>query len=287
MKYPDFQDNIKRICTVFFLIVIIVVCIDVVGGLVLSLAFGDAYHPLERFKLLALILVVSTMVTAIYEAIYLYVQLGKTIREEEQAKQVLVQAELDALRNQAQPHFLFNSFNTLRDIIDQNPKEDAREFVDKLSSVYRFILESGNEHLTVLRDELKFAKSYIHIQSERFGNNLRVNWNVPDSVLDRMVVPMSLQLLLENAIKHNVISRTKPLVIDIKIDNDRLIVENIIQLKTTKLPSTKLGLENIKKRYTLISKKDIEVKNCDGRFIVSLPLLKPSDQKINYAVIDY
>ncbi len=287
IKFPRFQDNIKRICLVFLLIIVVVIFIDISGGYAFSLVFGDNYHPLERSKVLALILVITIMTTAIYEAIYLYVQLGKTIREEEQAKQVLVQAELDALRNQAQPHFLFNSLNTLRDIIDYNTKEDAREFVDKLSNVYRFILESGNVHLTPLRNELKFAKSYIHIQSERFGDNLHVKWRIPDAVLDKMVVPMSIQLLLENAIKHNVISKARPLAINVTYEHDLLTIENNIQPKTTTLPSTKLGLKNIEKRYSLISNKAIYIKQDEGKFIVSLPILKPSDQKENYAVTDY
>ena len=156
------------------------------------------------------------LTAAIYEAIYFYVRLKKSIREEEQSKQVLIQVELDGLRNQAQPHFFFNTLNTLRDIIDQNSKEDAKEFVDKLSDIYRYLLEAGNANLIPLKKELRFSKAYIYIQSERFGNNLKLNWDIPEAALDAMVVPMSLQLLLENAIKHNTISKSKPLLIQME-----------------------------------------------------------------------
>ena len=92
----------------------------------------------------------------------------------------------------------------MRDIIDQNTKEEAKKFVDNISDVYRFILESGDANLIALRDEIKFSQSYMHIQSERFGGNLKVEWNISQDALNQLIVPMSLQLLLENAIKHNV-----------------------------------------------------------------------------------
>ncbi len=282
-EYPNFEDDAKRIVLFFIAIVSTVILVDFVGGKFLAFIFGENFNHSTRFKILLPIILISTMTMAIYEAIYYYVRLKKSIREEEQAKQVIVQAQLDTLRNQAQPHFLFNTLNTLRDIIDQNSKEDAKQFVDKLSDVYRFILESGNANLTPLRDELKFAKAYIHIQSERFGDNLRLNWNISEIHLDSMIVPMSLQLLLENAIKHNVISKSKPLIINVTTKDNCLIVENKIQPKSTQTPSTKVGLKNIEKRYTLISNTSIKIKNDNQLFIVSLPLLKSSDKKKNYA----
>ena len=227
------------------------------------------------------------MTMAIYEAIYYNIRLQKSIRQEERSKQAIVQAQLDVLRNQAQPHFFFNTLNTLRDIIDQNPKEDAKEFVDKLSDMYRFLLEAGNANLISVRDELKFSKAYIHIQSERFGSNMIVNWNIPETSLDLMIVPMSLQLLLENAIKHNIISKAKPLRIDIVVKENKLTVENKIQPKSTQLPSTKLGLANIQKRYALISDTSIKINNDGNRFIVTLPLITLSEQMISHENSNY
>ena len=217
------------------------------------------------------------MILAIYEAIYYNVRLKKSIREEEQTKQVMIQAQLDTLRNQAQPHFLFNSLNTLRDIIDQDSKHDAKAFVDNLSKVYRFILESGSTNLISLREELKFAKAYMHIQSERFGDNLSVDWQIPENQLSAMIVPMSLQLLIENAIKHNVISKAKPLNIAIEAKDDVLVVSNPIQPKSTQIPSTKIGLKNIEKRYQLISKIKPEIYTDNDYFTVELPLLNATD----------
>lgn len=278
-KFPSFQDTIKRIIIVFVFVMVSVPLIDYLGSLLIS-SFFDNYHYnlFDRFKVLLPIIIISVMVQAIYEAIYYHAMLKKIIREEEQAKQMMVQMQLDALRNQAQPHFFFNTLNTLRDIIDQNSKEDAKEFVDKLSNIYRFILESGNSNLISLRDELKFAHAYIHIQSERFGDNLQVQWDLPEVFLEDMIVPMSMQLLLENAIKHNVVSRSKPLLVNVSIKDNHVVVENKMQAKSTQLPSTKVGLKNIEKRYALISNQRIEVKNDGHLFTVALPLLKLSDQ---------
>ena len=278
-KFPNVEDVGKRAFFLFITIVATVCVIDILGGIILGYFFKDDYHFTERFQVLLPIIIISIMVMAIYEAIYFYMQLKRSIREEEQAKQIVTMAQLDALRNQAQPHFFFNSLNTLRDIIDQNSKEEATQFVDKLSDVYRFILDAGKANTIPLRDELKFAKAYIHIQKERFGSNLQVHWQLPETLLDHLVVPMSLQLLLENAIKHNVISRSKPLHVEVKIQDEHIVVGNAIQAKSTQLPSTKLGLINIEKRYALISQKRPIVQNNGKEFIVSLPLLKPSDIK--------
>ncbi|MCH2196907.1 histidine kinase [Kordia sp.] len=278
-KLPNLEQVGKRALILFLTIIISVTTIDALGGSIVAHILDENYYFTERFHVLLPIIIISTMVMAIYEAIFFYTQLKQSIREEEQAKQIVVLAQLDALRNQAQPHFFFNSLNTLRDIIDQNSKEDAKQFVDKLSDVYRYILDAGDANVITLRDELKFAKAYIHVQKERFGPNLKLNWELPEAALDRMIVPMSLQLLLENAIKHNVISRSKPLTVTISIEDDYLVVHNKIQPKSTQLPSTKLGLINIEKRHALISKKLPKIQNDTKEFIAKMPLLDSSDLK--------
>lgn len=276
-RYPSLKDSVKRLTFLFLGILTTVVVVDFIGvSLVSTFSENISYNFPERTRSLVIVILLTIMTMAIYEAVYFFVLLKKSIREEEQAKQAIIQAQLDTLRNQAQPHFFFNTLNTLRDIIDQSPKEDAKQFVDKLSDIYRFLLESGNTNLISLKDELKFVKAYIHIQSERFGENLKLNWNIPEALPGIMIVPMSLQLLLENAIKHNVISRAKPLEVNINIKDDYIIVDNKIQKKSTQLPSTKVGLKNIEKRYTLISNRSVQIANDGSKFSVSLPLLKDS-----------
>ena len=286
-KYPDLDDDVKRLSLLFLAIIGTVILVDFAGNRLLAYIFGERYRSISPSTVLVPIIIISTMTMAIYEAIYYNIRLKKSIREEEQTKRAIVQAQLDTLSNQAQPHFLFNSLNTLRDIIDQNTKEDAKNFVDKLSDVYRFILDSGNDHLILLQDELKFAQSYVHIQSERFGDNLQLNWDVPKAALNMLIAPMSLQLLLENAIKHNIISRAKPLKIDVRVVDEHLIVKNKIQARSTQLPSTKLGLKNIKKRYKLISELPVKIKNDSSEFSVSIPLLRMLNQNNNATGINY
>ncbi|UZO80504.1 histidine kinase [Aquimarina sp. ERC-38] len=213
------------------------------------------------------------MVQGIYEVIYYHVRLKEYIRKEEQVKQFRIQAQLDTLRNQSQPHFLFNTLNTLRDIIDQESKETTKKFVDQLSEIYRFILESKHQDLVSLSEELKFAKAYLHIQQERFGDNLQVVWQIAQSGNNHKIVPMSIQLLIENVIKHNIISKSKPLQIRIEMATEQLIVSNTLQPKSSIVPSTKKGLENICKRYQLIAKRLPSIKQTEDQFIVSLPLL--------------
>lgn len=164
-KYPELKDSFQRIAFLFLAVVTTVFVVDFIGVHLFSLLLENvSYDFEERSKSLVFIIFLTVMIMAIYEAIYFYVRLKKSIIEEEQSKQAIIQSQLDALRNQAQPHFFFNTLNTLRDIIDQNSKEEAKEFVDKLSEMYRFLLEAGNANLISLRDELRFSKAYIYIQ---------------------------------------------------------------------------------------------------------------------------
>lgn len=281
-KFPEFKDSLKRILWLLFTITASILLVDQLGQAFLSYVIGDSYNHGLRSVILIPVFLISIMITAIYEAIYYYNRLKQSVQEEEQAKQVLIQSQLDALRNQAQPHFLFNSLNTLRDIIDHDSKEDAKLFVNKLSDVYKFILESGNANLIPLRSELKFAKAYIHIQQERFGSNLKLDWQIDDVSFETMIAPMSLQLLLENAIKHNVASRSNPLEIIVKTTGLKLQVENKLQPKSTKLASTKIGLKNIQKRYSLLSDKLIEIEKTEEKFMVTIPLLESSTKTQTY-----
>jgi len=281
-RYPGLKDNKKRIPLFFLSIVLTVGTVDFLGNMTLGFIFGTTYnHPL-RSRIILPIILISTMTMAIYEAVYYYIRLKQSIREEEEAKRAIVQAQFDTLRNQAQPHFFFNTLNTLRDIIDQNTKEEAMEFVNRLSEVYRFILESGNSNLIELNEELKFARAYIHIQKERFGENLRLEWNIKESAKSLLVIPMSLQLLLENAVKHNVISKSKSLHVEVTTENGHLMVRNRIQPKSTQMPTTKLGLKNIERRYGLISDKQVLIHKEKDYFTVKLPLLTATDQKHAY-----
>ena len=229
---------------------------------------------------------ISFSIIACYEAIYYYAQLKDSISEKEEAKQAHIRSELQGLRNQVNPHFLFNSLNTLMHIVGEDPKL-ARRFLQRLSKVYRYILESRNEPLIPLKEELEFIRSYIFLQEERFRGNLQVDMNVDELFYPYQIVPLSLQILFENAIKHNIISKQNPLHIDVYINEDlQLVVSNNLQRKNQVIHSTQVGLENISKRYRYFTDKEIDIHEDGSAFTVAIPLIHPN-KSAAYASADH
>ncbi len=212
-------------------------------------------------------------ILTIYEAMYLYHQNRKLLIAQEKQKREHIKSELQGLRNQVNPHFLFNSMNTLMNIIPED-QDLATSFLKKLSSVYRYILQSRDEYVIPLRQELDFIDAYVFLQKERFKDNLEVTFNIQDDLLDYHILPLSLQLLLENAIKHNVVSSKYPLHISIESADNYLVVENSIKLRKQKMPSTGVGLQNINLRYSYVSDRKVEIEETGQKFVVRLPLLK-------------
>ena len=181
-------------------------------------------------------------------------------------------AKFESLKSQIDPHFLFNSLNVLTSLIGENPAL-AEKFTTKLSKVYRYVLEQRNKELTPLEEELRFAKTYMELLGMRFED--AVKFNIPASVTNNelKIVPLSLQLLLENAVKHNVVSSAKPLEINIFEQDGFLHIENNINPKEAIGKSTKIGLRNIADRYGLITKRNVIIERNNKTFKVSLPLL--------------
>ena len=200
----------------------------------------------------------------------------KSAMTKETTKQEIVAktetAKFESLKNQLDPHFLFNSLNVLTSLIGENPNQ-AEKFTTKLSKVYRYVLEQRNKDLVPIQEELKFARTYMQLLGMRFED--AIEFNIPDTIKDNelKMVPLSLQLLLENAVKHNVVSSSKPLVVSIYEENNHLIVKNNINPKEAIGKSTKVGLQNIADRYGLITDKPVKIENNNTTFKVSLPLL--------------
>ena len=205
-----------------------------------------------------------------------FMQNWKSAMTKETTKQEIVAktetAKFESLKNQLDPHFLFNSLNVLTSLIGENP-DQAERFTTKLSKVYRYVLEQRNKDLVPIEEELKFAKTYMELLGMRFED--AVKFNIPDTIDNNelKIVPLSLQLLLENAVKHNVVSTSKPLTISIYQEDNYLIIENNINPKEAIGKSTKVGLQNIADRYGLITKKGVRIENNNKTFKVSLPLL--------------
>ncbi len=182
-----------------------------------------------------------------------------------------VSAQYESLKNQVNPHFLFNSLNALTNLVYEDPDKAAR-FIKQLSDVYRYVLDSRGKELVPLEEELKFLESYLFLQRIRFGNKLRITVSLEGIV--SAVAPLALQMLIENAIKHNVISEEDPLDIRVYAEQSHLVIENNLHLKTV-IPdeSPGLGLENIRKRYEFLGHGKIAVVNSNGKFIVKLPIV--------------
>ena len=212
-------------------------------------------------------------VEAIYEIFYFNNELKKSIEEKEMLKRESLHAQLNALRTQVNPHFLFNNLNTLVAIIPENPQQ-AIDFVQQLSKVYRHILEVKDEQSILLKDELDVMKAYAFLLKTRFGNNLAINIAIPDEKLTKKIVPLSLQILMENAIKHNIVSAEKPLHISVFAENGSLVVSNNLQVKNQVNECTGIGLDNIRNRYKLLSEKTITVIENSTNFTVSIPLIE-------------
>jgi two-component system, LytTR family, sensor kinase len=215
----------------------------------------------------------TIMVIAIYESIYFMNELRKSVQEQESLKRESLDAQLNALKTQVNPHFLFNNLNTLASVIPEDPAKGVA-FVQQLSKVYRHILEVQDETSIPLRAELDVLRAYVFLLKTRFGDNLEVSINVPEEKLKQKIAPLSLQILMENAIKHNIVSSTRPLNIEVFTQNGSLLVSNNLQVKNQLNESTGLGLDNIRKRYRLLGNRNVEVINNGGSFTVSVPLIE-------------
>lgn len=193
--------------------------------------------------------------------------------EAEELRRISSQGELDLIKSQINPHFLFNNLNVLSGmVIKDNP--EANKFIEEFSKVYRYILNNQQKELVDLQSELDFIQPYIFLLQKRFDNGLKVDISIEESYKTYHLVPAALQMLIENAIKHNIVSKNKPLHIAIHTcDDSTLVVKNNLQPRQETEPSGRIGLQNIAKRYELICGRDVIIKNTGMEFEVTLPLL--------------
>lgn len=228
-------------------------------------------------------LFVTLTAVIVFHVIYFYNKYQKTRVKESQIVAKNQMAKFESLKNQLDPHFLFNSLNVLTSLIGENPQK-AEKFTTRLSKVYRYVLEQKDKDLTSLDEELKFAKSYMQLLQMRFED--AIEYNVPEAASDPelKIIPLSLQLLLENAVKHNVITSRQPLRINIYEDGGYLVVENSHSPKASLEKSTKVGLKNIQQRYDLVSSSKVQIESNKKYFKVILPLLS---QKIKTMRTDF
>lgn len=220
--------------------------------------------------------VFSTLITLVvslfFHAIYFYKKMQENKVKEQKIIAGTASAKFESLKNQIDPHFLFNSLNVLSSLIEENP-DNAQRFTTSLSKVYRYVLEQKDKELVSVEEELSFAKTYMNLLKMRFENSLF--YELPNEIPnpESKVVPLSLQLLLENTVKHNVVSEQKPLHIRIFIENDYLVIQNDFQKKEVLQDRKGVGIQNIVNRYSIISDRKVRIDQNEKHFAVSIPIL--------------
>jgi len=182
------------------------------------------------------------------------------------------QVQFDNLRNQLNPHFLFNSLTSLDSLIQENPPL-AREFLQQLSKIFRYVLKSKEKGLVSVETELGFIKNYVSLLKTRFGEALQVNFEIAEDTLDLQITPVTLQILIENAIKHNIVNEHNPLTICIRSEGNTLSIENNVQRKKQVESSNGQGLMNLRTLYSFLSDREIEISERAGVFLVTIPLI--------------
>lgn len=267
--------KIHPLISLFLISLINVAFIALLSLYLLYLALGMPFviNLTHITLLLAFGFRVNLFLNCVNAIVYFMEKLKRAQVEAAELKQQSTEAKFEALRNQINPHFLFNSFNVLSSLIYKDVDKSAK-FIDQLSSVYRYLLSSQNKKLVLLEEEITFIDAYLYLLHIRFGESLQVNISIEEEKKKLFIAPSSLQLLVENAIKHNVLSRKEILRLSIATIGNQLIVTNNLQEKLDKEESTQVGLKNIKSRYMFLTSDPVEVIRTEDSFTVKLPLLE-------------
>ncbi len=279
-RYPALDQVVRRV-----LMTLLVVCTITLLAVVSTVIaynslhlFGYTYSPESLIKLVLMNLAANLISIGIYESFYSTEKWKKSMLEKERLEKSNLQSQLDGLKSQVNPHFLFNSLNSLSSLIADEPRQ-AEEFVDEMSKVYRYLLQTNEAELTILSTELDFIRSYVHLLTTRYGKGVSVSIEIGEAYKSWFLPPLTLQLLVENAVKHNITLAGKPLHIEIKTTEDgRLMVRNNLQKRVVRVQSNRVGLSNIAAKYRLLAQRqpggpsDIYIEESTDRFTVILPL---------------
>ncbi|MGC4037172.1 MAG: histidine kinase [Chitinophagaceae bacterium] len=220
-----------------------------------------------------IIMICVIFITHVYETAFLVKESESEMVRNEQLERAKAEAELEALKNQIDPHFIFNSLNTLSHLIEEKPGK-AKLFNDSLADVYRYILHNKGRELVLLQEEMAFLNDYFSLIKIRFENAVQLINHCDESIFQQFLIPpISLQVLIENAIKHNEFTDNEPLIITINSMNDYLVVQNDKRVKELRKESSKIGLQNLKERYRLVANKEISIVDEEKKFTVTIPIL--------------
>jgi hypothetical protein len=234
---------------------------------------GFSWNSQAFLTLLSFGLFLNIIATSFEEGMFSNHKLSKAEREAALLRRESMMQQLDNLNSQVNPHFLFNSLNSLSALIHEDP-EGADQFVQELSNVYRYMLKVNNMKLVTLEEELSFLRSYEHLLHIRHGEGFSLHTEIDPCVLDQKLPPLTLQLLIENAVKHNKALRSQPLRVQVQtVASGKLVVRNNLQRKTSGVQSTKMGLKNIARKYALMNQPGVVVEEGGGEFVVTVALI--------------
>ncbi|MGK7394979.1 MAG: sensor histidine kinase [Candidatus Cyclobacteriaceae bacterium M3_2C_046] len=278
-KYSNLENTAKK----FGIYLSFAFILAAVVSLLVNFIFYGFYFEFERIFSDFLIGFGVTLLISFIYATFSYSELLKqSIREKETLKRSHIENELKVLSDQVNPHFLFNSLNTLMSLIPED-QDLAVEFTRKFSDVYRYVLQSKDKDLVSLQEEVDFAEKFIFLMKIRYGENLLIKQEIEPCHLNLKMPCLALQMVIENATKHNTISQAKSLTIQILSEkNDYIIVSNNINPKLTPENGTGTGLENIRRRYAYYSDKKMEIIQSAEQFKVKLPLLQVDAYEIDH-----
>lgn len=257
--------------------------IEVVAILTYAFTVGAIFysineiHPLESFetnlKLSTFFtLIITFFITSLTEGFFFFIKWKETRILSERLEKENIRSQYETLKSQINPHFLFNNLNTLASLIEENPKL-AIEYVQQTADYYRSILNLKDKEIIRLDEEIEMIKNFYTLQKNRYGDNLKLNIKIQEDISNFYVAPLTLQMLVENAIKHNIISVEKHLTIDIYTEENQIFVSNNLQKRDVDQVSTQFGLKNIKDRYSFLSNRNVEISQNDSTFTVSIPIL--------------
>lgn len=226
--------------------------------------------------------IVNIFLTLLLEALARFENWKKNLSETEQLKKIFKQSQLQGLKSQVNPHFLFNSLNTLSSLIWED-EEKAEKFLNEMTKVYRYMLRSEDEQLVTVETELKFIESYHYLLQSRFGEGLQLNIHVNEKVAQKLIPALSLQVLMENAFTQNTVSKASPLLLDIgSCDDDRICIKHNIQTKQTKLVNEPcvldIEVDNLVKKYALLNQPSVTITEEDNEFYFYLPVIEKKEE---------
>lgn len=273
-KYPELNQTWKRLRYKILVSLVSMLSATTVVLTLYSLLHIEGYHfrPDDIWRGAILALSVNILFETLYDADHAVARYKAAEEEKEILRQASFREELDALKNQVNPHFLFNCFNTLSSLIRED-KSRADRFLNELSKVYRYLLQNNEVGLSTVENELRFVLSYYQLLQTRYGDGIRLQIEPPAQYANWLLPSLSLQLLIENAVKHNIVSKSQPLHIRIYIRDGRLVLSNNLQLRMAKPPSSRIGLRNIQLKYELLQHPGYTITKTEAEFTVRLPLL--------------